>query len=184
MTSHLIDCPACSCLIGPDEHKCPFCAAPQRRADAGFLAVGLVIGLGLVGCGDKTDTTMGASTTTSSTGVTTDATDSASTTGGETTVEPDPDPSEGIGSAYATSPATSGDDDAEASVTASETGTGTDTDTGTGTDTDTSTGGMSTGTDTDSTTNDSSGTTFVGTSDAYAAPPPTSPTAPVDGEPQ
>lgn len=168
----LVDCPECACLIDADERACPFCGAtPRRVAMTSLLGLGFMLGLTTASCGDKNDTTQGATTTSTSTDGTTSTTEGVSTVvdptedvastsayAGPTTSTFDSD--ESVGSAYA-GPASTDDSfpDTDSSSTDSSSGTSTDT------STDSST--SSTSTDSSTTVE---GTTEIGQSTAYAGP--------------
>jgi hypothetical protein len=106
MATHLIDCPACACLIDPAEPACPFCGATQRRMMMpAALTLGLALGLASVSCNDKPDTT---TMSTMSTTATTEATAATDTEATAATVDDD-STTMGPVAAYAAPPETDSD---------------------------------------------------------------------------
>jgi len=165
MATHLVDCPACACLIEPAEPACPFCGAAQRRTMMpAVLTLGLVLGLAAVSCNEKPDNSMSSTATTMTTAPDTDTTAATDSSTMATTIDDD---TVGPVAAYAGPPVT--ETMSASSPTEITTGTATDTD---ATDTDAT---DTDATDTDATDTDATdtinGETTISSGSFYAGAP-------------
>lgn len=165
MATHLVDCPACACLIQPAEASCPFCGAAQRRTMMpAVLTLGLVLGLAAVSCNDKDPTTTSSISTTMAA-----STDTTAATDGSTVASTvDESVTAGPVAAYAGPPETEEESVSVSSPTENPTGTTVSTETD-ATETD-ATETDATETDATDTVNDDD-TTTVNSVSAYAGAP-------------